>query len=193
MRSHSAGPPAEPLHPPPPVRAQLLATEHGGLLAARGTAQGEVLARIGVLLTLVSAGLVRLALIGQVTDVSDAFIALAIGVLALIDVVGLLTQPRVTNIGIQDPMYVVAINPLRAASTELDPGIRRFPWRRRTTTSRACRRRPTSSLRSADSAGSSSSARRCSGCWRRPSRTFSARRFRLPSPRVWESDLSSSR
>jgi hypothetical protein len=126
MGSHSSGASPDTPDPPPAVRAQLLATEHWGLLAARGTAQNEVLARIGIFLTLVSAGLVSLALVGQATDFSDAFIAFAIGVLAFIDIFGLLTQVRVMNIGMEDLMYVVAMNRLRGAYLELDPGIRRF-------------------------------------------------------------------
>ena len=91
-----------PAGPPPPassVRAQLLATEHWGLLAARSTAQNEVLTRISIFLTLFSAGLVSIALIGQ------------------------LTQIRVINIGYEDLMYVLAMNRMRAAYVELDPEI----------------------------------------------------------------------
>lgn len=124
MAEHAAGPPFE-SSVPPGVRAQLLATEHWGLLAARGTAQNEVLSRIGIFLTLVSAGLVSLALVGQATGFSDAFIAFAIGVLAFIVLVGLLTQLRVVNIGMEDLMYVIAMNRLRGAYVELDPDIRR--------------------------------------------------------------------
>ncbi|GGF05031.1 hypothetical protein [Mycetocola zhadangensis] len=110
---------------PASVRAQLLATEHWGLLAARSTAQNEVLARIGIFLTLVSAGLVSLALVGQATDFSEAFVAFAVGVLAFIVLVGVLTQLRVMNIGMEDLMYVVAMNRLRGAYVELDPGLDR--------------------------------------------------------------------
>lgn len=126
MGSHSAGASADTPEPPPAFRAQILATEHWGLLAARGTAQNEVLARIGIFLTLVSAGLVSLALVGQATDFSDAFIAFAIGVLAFIVLVGLLTQIRVMNIGMEDFMYVIAMNRLRGAYVELDPGVHRL-------------------------------------------------------------------
>jgi hypothetical protein len=108
---------------PPSVRAQLLATEHWGMLAARGTAQSEVLTRISMFLTLVSASLVSLALVGQATDFSDAFVGFAIGVLAFVSVVGLLTQMRVLNVGMEDLMYVVAMNRLRAAYVDLDPGV----------------------------------------------------------------------
>ena len=126
MGSHSAGASANTPEPPPSVRAQILATEHWSLLAARSTAQSEVLSRIAILLTLVSAGLVSLALVGQATDFSDAFIAFAVGVLAFIDIVGVLTQIRVINIGMEDLMYVVAMNRLRGAYVDLDPGVSRM-------------------------------------------------------------------
>jgi hypothetical protein len=125
MGSHSSGP-AEDIPQPSSVRAQLLATEHWSLLASRSTAQSEVLSRIAILLTLVSAGLVSLALVGQATEFSDAFIAFAIGVLAFIVLVGLLTGIRVMNIGMEDLMYVVAMNRLRGAYVELDPGLDRI-------------------------------------------------------------------
>lgn len=121
--------------PPPPVpssgspdalRAQLLATEHWSLLASRSTAQSEVLVRISILLTLVSAGLVSLALMGQVTDFADPFPLYAVAILGIITLIGLMTQIRVRNVGMEDLMYVLAMNRLRAAYLELDPGIRPY-------------------------------------------------------------------
>lgn len=112
--------------PASPARAQLLATEHWGLLASRSTAQSEVLTRISMFLTLVSAALVSLALVGQATDFSDAFVGFAIGVLAFVSVVGMLTQMRVLNVGMEDLMYVIAMNRLRAAYVEIDPGVRPY-------------------------------------------------------------------
>ncbi len=109
--------------PPPSVRAQLLATEHWGLLAARGTAQSEVLTRITIFLTLFSAGLVSIALIGQATDFAGLFGPSAIAVLVIIAIVGQLTQVRVLSVGMEDLMYVLAMNRMRAAYLALDPGI----------------------------------------------------------------------
>ena len=43
---------------PPSLRAQLLATEHWSLLASRSTTQNELLVRIAIFLTLVSASVV---------------------------------------------------------------------------------------------------------------------------------------
>ena len=108
------------------VRAQLLATEHWGLLASRSTAQSEVLMRISMFLTLTSAALVSLALVGQATGFSDSFTVLALVLLAVVVLVGFLTQLRVFNVGMEDLMYVLAMNRLRGAYAEIDPPIARY-------------------------------------------------------------------
>jgi hypothetical protein len=123
MSIRDEGPAAGPDPVPPSVRAQLLATEHWGLLASRSTAQGEVLTRISMFLTFTSAGLVSVALVGQATGFSDAFVLLAVVVLFIVVGMGLLTQVRVMNVAHEDLMYVTAMNRLRAAYVELDPGV----------------------------------------------------------------------
>lgn len=105
------------------LRAQMLATEHWSLLASRSTTQSEVLSRISIFLTLVSAGLVSLALIGQVTRFSEAFPTVAIVLLSFILLVGMFTQLRVINASMDDLMFVLAMNRIRAAYVRLDPGI----------------------------------------------------------------------
>lgn len=105
------------------MRAQLLATEHWSLLASRSTTQGEVLTRISMFLYLVSAGLVSLALAGQATQFDEGFPGFALTVLGIILLVGVLTQVRVTNVSMEDLAYVLAMNRLRAAYVELDPGV----------------------------------------------------------------------
>lgn len=115
--------PSLPPQPPPSVRAQLLATEHWGLLAARSTAQSEVLTRITIFLTLFSAGLVSIALIGNATDFDGMFGPSAVTVLAIVVIIGQLTQVRVINVGTEDLMYVLAMNRMRAAYVDIDPGI----------------------------------------------------------------------
>jgi hypothetical protein len=111
---------------PPAVRAQLLATEHWSLLASRSTTQAEVLTRISMFLYLVSAGLVSLALAGQATDFDEGFPAIALTLLGIILLVGVLTQVRVINVALEDLTYVLAMNRLRGAYAELDPGISEF-------------------------------------------------------------------
>ncbi len=116
-----------PTSPPPlAVRAQLLATEHWGLLASRSTTQTELLTRIAIFLTLVSAGLVGIGLLGQVTRFADWFPAAALAVLGFLSVVGLLTQIRVHNASEEDLMYVVAMNRLRGAYADLDPAVEKY-------------------------------------------------------------------
>ena len=108
---------------PPAVRAQLLATEHWSLLASRSTTQGEVLTRISMFLYLVSAGLVSLALAGQATDFDEGFPGIALTLLGIILLVGVLTQVRVINVALEDLAYVLAMNRLRGAYADIDPGI----------------------------------------------------------------------
>ncbi|GAB3602858.1 hypothetical protein [Microbacterium aureliae] len=104
-------------------RAQILATEHWGLLAARGTAQSEVLTRITIYLTLVSAGLVTISILGQASGFGEWFAPAALGILAFLVVVGFMTQTRVSNVAEEDMMYVVAMNRLRGAYADLDPAV----------------------------------------------------------------------
>ena len=107
-------------------RVQMLATEHWGLLAARGTAQSEVLTRITIFLTLVSAGLVTIGLLGQASGFADWFAAAALSILGFLVLVGLLTQVRVFNVAEEDMMFVTAMNRLRGAYVDLDPRIEEY-------------------------------------------------------------------
>ncbi|WP_372967481.1 hypothetical protein [Microbacterium sp.] len=104
-------------------RAQLLATEHWGLLAARSTAQSEVLSRITIFLTLVSAGLVTIGLLGQASDFRGWFGGASLAILAFLSLIGFMTQVRVMNVSEEDMMYVVAMNRIRGAYVDLDPVV----------------------------------------------------------------------
>ncbi len=108
------------------LRAQLLATEHWSLLASRSTTQSEVLTRIAIFLTLVSAGLVTLGVLGNATEFRGWFGVAALGVLFLLVVLGVITQQRVINVGLEDLAYVLAMNRLRGAYLDLDPGLERY-------------------------------------------------------------------
>lgn len=104
-------------------RVQILATEHWGLLAARSTAQSEVLSRITIFLTLVSAGLVTIGLLGQATGFHGWFPAAALGILGFLALVGALTQLRVMAVSEEDMMYVIAMNRLRGAYADVDAAV----------------------------------------------------------------------
>ena len=109
-----------------PVRAQLLATEHWSLLAARGMTWSEVMSRIAVHLTVSSAALVVLALVTQATGFGSAFHVLSIGLTSAILVLGTLTGVRVHNASREDAAIIVGMNRLRAAYVTLDPGIAEY-------------------------------------------------------------------
>lgn len=108
------------------LRAQLLATEHWSLLASRSTTQSEVLTRIAIFLTLVSAGLVTLGVLGNATEFRGWFGIAALGVLLLLVLLGFITALRVLNTATEDLMYVIAMNRLRGAYLDLDPGSERY-------------------------------------------------------------------
>lgn len=105
------------------LRAQLLATEHWSLLASRSTTQSEVLTRIAIFLTVVSAGLISLGILGNATQFRGWFGIAALGVLFLLLLLGLITTIRAFNTATEDLMYVLAMNRLRAAYLDLDPGL----------------------------------------------------------------------
>jgi hypothetical protein len=88
--------------------------------------QSEVLVRITMFLTLVSASVVSLALIGQATGFGPFFTTFALVLLGIVVVIGTLTTVRLFNGGIEDLAHVLAMNRLRAAYVELDPGIERY-------------------------------------------------------------------
>lgn len=108
------------------LRAQILATEHWSLLASRSTTQSEVLTRIAIFLTLVSAGVFSLGVLGNATGFRGWFAAVAIGVLLLLSLLGAVTQLRVLNTAHEDLAYVLAMNRLRGAYVDLDPGVERY-------------------------------------------------------------------
>jgi hypothetical protein len=110
----------------PSVRAQLLATEHWSLLASRSTTQNELLVRIAIFLTLVSASVVSLALVGQATDFDGRFDVFTVVLFSIVLLVGTLTLLRVFNGSEEDLAYVIGMNRLRAAYAELDAGIDRY-------------------------------------------------------------------
>jgi hypothetical protein len=68
MSLADSGAPHSPTPPQPSValRAQILATEHWSLLATRGMTWSEVMSRIVIHLTLLSASLVVFALVAQI-------------------------------------------------------------------------------------------------------------------------------
>lgn len=108
---------------PPAVRAQILATEHWGLLAVRSQTWSEVIGRITSQLMFTSASLLFLALAGQAMSYSSTFRLLAIVMGLSLLVSGTLTSFRVHNASQEDYMFIKGMNRLRAAYVDIDPTL----------------------------------------------------------------------
>ncbi|KGN30137.1 hypothetical protein N802_09700 [Knoellia sinensis KCTC 19936] len=115
-------PPATPPRPRPEL-ATMLATEHWSLLGTRSMTWNEVMSRISILLTVMSAFLVVLALVAQAVGFDRSLLGLAIGFAAASLVLGSLTAMRVAMASAEDLQLVRAMNRLRAAYVELAPEI----------------------------------------------------------------------
>src|SRR5215203_3380490 len=103
---HAATPPSL----GPSVRAQILATEHWSLLATRSMTWSEVMSRIVIHLTVVSASLVVLALIVQADGFGSAFRVFSIGLAAVVLLLGTLTGLRVFNASADDAAMLIGMN-----------------------------------------------------------------------------------
>ena len=125
MAQHSPPPVPGPAPDPVPqsVRAQILATEHWGLLAVRSQTWSEVMGRITSQLMFTSATLLFLALAGQALSYSPTFRLLAIALGLTLLVAGTLTAFRVHNASQEDYMFLKGMNRLRAAYVDIDPTL----------------------------------------------------------------------
>ncbi|WP_421735194.1 hypothetical protein [Cellulomonas sp.] len=112
-----------PVIPSPAVRAQILATEHWSLLGTRSTLWSEVMSRITIHLTVVSASLVVLALVAQTSGFGTPFRILSIGLASVALILGTLTAVRVMNASHDDSALILGMNRIRAAYVALDPGV----------------------------------------------------------------------
>ena len=100
-----------------------LSTEHWSLLGTRSMTWSEVMSRITIHLTVVSAFLLVLALTAQVSGFSTAFRTMAIGLASAALVMGTLTGIRVNLASREDADLVRAMNRLRHAYLELAPEL----------------------------------------------------------------------
>ena len=108
---------------PQAVRAQILATEHWGLLAARYVTYRAVFSRAAIFLTVVSAAVLSLALVARATEFGDGFSAFALLVLPVALFVGVATYIRLIEARIDDFWLLSGMNRLRHAYLEISPGL----------------------------------------------------------------------
>jgi hypothetical protein len=108
---------------PRSVHAQILATEHWSLLAARDVTYRAVFSRAAIFLTVVSAAVVALALVARATEFGNGFTAFALLVLPVALFVGVATYIRLIEARIDDFWLLSGMNRLRHAYLELAPGL----------------------------------------------------------------------
>src|SRR3712207_748693 len=119
-------PPLVPDSAPGSLRVQVLATEHWSLLATRTMLWNESFARTGMFLTVVSASVVGLAIVGQAADFGDDFRAFALLLRPLVLALGLGTFLRVSDINDEEKILVAGMNRLRYAYLALAPDLKPY-------------------------------------------------------------------
>ena len=102
------------------LAVQIMTTEHFTLQSARGVATAESSSRSALFLTVLSAGLVAVALAAQVTTPHHVLL-FALLVLGVIFFLGLVTYLRVLENGIEDYLYVREMNRIRRFYVEVAP------------------------------------------------------------------------
>ena len=105
------------------VRVQILATEHWSLLATRTMTWNDVFSRASMFLTVLSAAVVALALVAQVTAFGPDFCLFALPVWPVVLLVGLATFLRLGDANNVDAGLVIGMNWLRHAYLELAPEL----------------------------------------------------------------------
>jgi hypothetical protein len=113
-------------HPLGPQAAQILGNEHWSLLAARSLIWNEAMSRATVFLTVLSASIVALALLADATGFGAQTTTLALVLLPLVFLLGLAAYARLVQINAEELQLVLAMNRLRHAYLELEPGLERY-------------------------------------------------------------------
>jgi hypothetical protein len=96
-----------------------LTTEHFTLQGARSQTVSESSARASLYVLAVSSSLIALGFIGQVSDVGDLFNTFALTVLPTLYVLGAVTFVRLSECGIEDWRYGLAVNRIRGYYREI--------------------------------------------------------------------------
>ena len=103
--------------------AQILATEHWSLLAARTLIWNEAMSRANVFLTVLSAAIIALALLADATGFGPQTTTLALVLLPVVLLLGVATYVRQVQINNEEFKLVLAMNRLRHAYLKLEPGL----------------------------------------------------------------------
>jgi hypothetical protein len=105
------------------AKAQILATEHWSLLAARTLTYNESLSRVTIFLAILSGAVIALALVAQADHFGATFITIAIPVLLVVLFAGIATIARLTALNRDDYRWVIGMNRIRHAYLDLQPDL----------------------------------------------------------------------
>jgi hypothetical protein len=119
-----AGPASD--RPLGPHAAAILATEHWSLLAARSLIWNEAMSRATVFLTVLSASIIALALLADATGFGGQTTTLALVLLPVVFLLGIAAYARLVQINTEEFQLVLAMNRLRHAYLQIEPGLERY-------------------------------------------------------------------
>ena len=111
---------------PAALRVQILSTEHWSLLATRSQTWNESFARAQMFLSVLSAGVIALALVAQATGFGSGFTAFALVLLPVVLFLGLTTYIRLVAVNHDETRWVLGMSRIRAAYLELAPELERW-------------------------------------------------------------------
>jgi hypothetical protein len=110
----------------PDAVVQFLATEHFALQTAKTTTTTEINGRMQSYLSLLSAVILALAFIAQVTEMSSTFYGFALVLLPLVYFLGVTTMERVDQIWNEWMLYQMGMNRIRHFYLEVAPELERY-------------------------------------------------------------------
>jgi hypothetical protein len=106
-----------------PHAAAILAAEHWNLLATRSLIWNEALSRATVFLTVLSASIIALALLADATGFGAQTTTLALVLLPVVFLLGIAAYARLVQINTEEFQLVLAMNRLRHAYLQIEPGL----------------------------------------------------------------------
>jgi hypothetical protein len=109
-----------------PHAAQILGTEHWNLLATRALIWNEAMSRATVFLTVLSASIIALALLADATGFGPHTTTLALVLLPVVFLLGIAAYARLVQINTEEFQLVLAMNRLRHAYLQIEPGVERY-------------------------------------------------------------------
>jgi hypothetical protein len=109
-----------------PHAAQILGTEHWSLIAARSLIWNEAQSRATVFLTVLSASIIALALLADATGFGAQTTTLALVLLPVVFLLGIAAYARLVQINTEEFQLVLAMNRLRHAYLQIEPGLEHY-------------------------------------------------------------------